>query len=163
MGHVIGLGDRHGSNILVDQLTWGALHIDFGDVRLSHHLSRGGANRQLFGVAQDRSFLPEKVPFRLTTMMTNCFELADRKHDKITESRGNFIKSSVVTMEVLRSNADILLAMLEAFLYDPLLSWTVSSLFPLATGRGADRRRMRVFLILTAVSTLLARDMPWTD
>jgi FKBP12-rapamycin complex-associated protein len=60
-------------------------------------------------------------------MMTNCFELADRKHDRITESRGNFIKSSVVTMEVLRTNADIILAMLEAFLYDPLLSWTVSS------------------------------------
>jgi FKBP12-rapamycin complex-associated protein len=32
VGHIIGLGDRHGSNILVDQLTWGALHIDFGDV-----------------------------------------------------------------------------------------------------------------------------------
>ena len=32
VGHVIGLGDRHGSNILVDQLTWTALHIDFGDV-----------------------------------------------------------------------------------------------------------------------------------
>ena len=58
--------------------------------------------------------------------MTNCFELADRKHDQINESRGNFIKSSVVTMEVLRVNSDIILAMLEAFLYDPLLSWTVS-------------------------------------
>jgi hypothetical protein len=32
VGHIIGLGDRHGSNILVDQLTWTALHIDFGDV-----------------------------------------------------------------------------------------------------------------------------------
>ena len=32
VGHIIGLGDRHGSNILVDQLTWSALHIDFGDV-----------------------------------------------------------------------------------------------------------------------------------
>lgn len=31
-GYIIGLGDWHGSNILVDQLTWGALHIDFGDV-----------------------------------------------------------------------------------------------------------------------------------
>jgi FKBP12-rapamycin complex-associated protein len=133
VGHVIGLGDRHGSNILVDQLTWGALHIDFGDV--SHppmplfppySPRKRGADNKLFGVAQDRSFLPEKVPFRLTRMMTNCFELADRKHDKITESRGNFIKSSVVTMEVLRVNSDIILAMLEAFLYDPLLSWTVS-------------------------------------
>ena len=59
-------------------------------------------------------------------MMTNCFELADRYHDKIKESRGSFRKSSVVTMEVLRENRDIILAMLEAFLYDPLLSWTVS-------------------------------------
>lgn len=32
VGHIIGLGDRHLSNILVDQLSWGALHIDFGDV-----------------------------------------------------------------------------------------------------------------------------------
>jgi FKBP12-rapamycin complex-associated protein len=133
VGHVIGLGDRHGSNILVDQLTWGALHIDFGDVSHPPTLlfppftpRRKGPDNKLFGVAQDRSFLPEKVPFRLTRMMTNCFELADRKHDKITESRGNFIKSSVVTMEVLRVNSDIILAMLEAFLYDPLLSWTVS-------------------------------------
>lgn len=36
VGHIIGLGDRHGSNILVDQLTWGALHIDFGDVSPCH-------------------------------------------------------------------------------------------------------------------------------
>jgi hypothetical protein len=32
VGHIIGLGDRHGSNILIGQLTWAALHIDFGDV-----------------------------------------------------------------------------------------------------------------------------------
>ena len=141
VGHVIGLGDRHGSNILVDQLTWGALHIDFGDVShastsvffpsplfFSSPPRTEGADNKLFGVAQDRTFLPEKVPFRLTRMMTNCFELADRKHDKITGSRGNFIESSVVTMEVLRENSDIILAMLEAFLYDPLLSWTVSVL-----------------------------------
>ena len=37
VGYVIGLGDRHGSNILVDQLTWGALHIDFGDVNDCSH------------------------------------------------------------------------------------------------------------------------------
>jgi FKBP12-rapamycin complex-associated protein len=35
VGHIIGLGDRHGSNILVDQLTWSALHIDFGDVSIA--------------------------------------------------------------------------------------------------------------------------------
>lgn len=133
MGHIIGLGDRHGSNILVDQLTWGTLHIDFGDVRI---LSPSPVSifmlwlirliKQLFGVAQDRSFLPEKVPFRLTRMMTNCFELADRHRRPLSMSKGNFRKSFNITMEVLRESRDIILAMLEAFLYDPLLSWTVS-------------------------------------
>lgn len=142
MGHIIGLGDRHGSNILVDQLTWGALHIDFGDVsptfratahittscnECPDHVTDGG--NQLFGVAQDRSYLPEKVPFRLTKMMTNCFELADRHLDDMSESKGNYRKSSIVTMGVLRESRDIILAMLEAFLYDPLLSWTVSRPF----------------------------------
>lgn len=84
-------------------------------------------------------------------MMTNCFELADRKHDKITESRGNFIKSSVVTMEVLRENADILLAMLEAFLYDPLLSWTVGRI-PDTFDWELTSRRMLGLLIPMAVS-----------
>jgi hypothetical protein len=42
VGYIIGLGDRHGSNILVDQLTWGALHIDFGDV--SHGVVYSTAN-----------------------------------------------------------------------------------------------------------------------
>ncbi|EIW71794.1 hypothetical protein TREMEDRAFT_67963 [Tremella mesenterica DSM 1558] len=110
VGYIIGLGDRHGLNILVDQLTWGALHIDFGD---------------LFGVAQERSFLPEKVPFRLTRMMTNAFELASHvPKDMAPGSRGSFKQASIVTMNVLRESRSTLLAMLEAFLYDPLLSWT---------------------------------------
>lgn len=78
-------------------------------------------------MAQDRAYLPEKVPFRLTRMMTNCFELADRQLDDMAKSKGNFHRSSVVTMEVLRESRDIILAMLEAFLYDPLLSWTVGA------------------------------------
>ncbi|KAE8538261.1 hypothetical protein D1P53_005601 [Cryptococcus gattii VGV] len=110
-GYIIGLGDRHGSNILVDQLTWGALHIDFGD---------------LFNVAQERSFLPEKVPFRLTRMMTNAFELASQGDLNTPGSRGTFKQASLITMDVLRDSRSTLLAMLEAFLYDPLLSWTSS-------------------------------------
>ncbi|TYJ58649.1 hypothetical protein B9479_000485 [Cryptococcus floricola] len=111
VGYIIGLGDRHGSNILVDQLTWGALHIDFGD---------------LFDVAQERSYLPEKVPFRLTRMMTNAFELASRGGLETPGSRGSYKQASLIAMDVLRDSRSTLLAMLEAFLYDPLLSWTNS-------------------------------------
>ncbi|WWC85668.1 uncharacterized protein L201_000534 [Kwoniella dendrophila CBS 6074] len=110
VGYIIGLGDRHGSNILIDQLTWGALHIDFGD---------------LFNVAQERSFLPEKVPFRLTRMMTNAFELASRGGVEVPGTRGTFKQASLIVMNVLRDSRSSVLAMLEAFLYDPLLSWTV--------------------------------------
>nr|XP_019048571.1 hypothetical protein I302_02343 [Kwoniella bestiolae CBS 10118]OCF27501.1 hypothetical protein I302_02343 [Kwoniella bestiolae CBS 10118] len=110
VGYIIGLGDRHGSNILIDQLTWGALHIDFGD---------------LFNVAQERSFLPEKVPFRLTRMMTNAFELASRGGLEVPGSRGTFKQASLIVMNVLRDSRSTVLAMLEAFLYDPLLSWTI--------------------------------------
>lgn len=49
------------------------------------------------------------------------------KGDQVPGSRGSFKQASIVTMEVLRDNRSSLLAMLEAFLYDPLLSWTVSA------------------------------------
>ncbi|KAL7423565.1 hypothetical protein Q5752_001145 [Cryptotrichosporon argae] len=112
VGYIIGLGDRHGSNILIDQLTWGALHIDFGD---------------LFNVARERSTYPEKVPFRLTRMMTNSFELVAWQGHAVPGSRGNFKHAGVVSMTIMRDNRSTLLAMLEAFLYDPLLSWTADT------------------------------------
>ena len=80
---------------------------------------------QLFGVAQDRTYLPEKVPFRLTRMMTNAMELACWSNP-VPGSRGSYKQASLITMEILRNSRSSLLAMLEAFLYDPLLSWTVS-------------------------------------
>lgn len=57
LGDVIGLGDRHPSNILVDKSAFHVTHIDFGDA---------------FGVAQRRSRFPEHVPFRATRMLERC-------------------------------------------------------------------------------------------
>ena len=59
--------------------------------------------------------------------MTNAFELAGSCGHRVPGSRGSFKQASIVTMEVLRESRSSLLAMLEAFLYDPLLSWTVRS------------------------------------
>lgn len=58
-------------------------------------------------------------------MMTNTFELAGPRGRETPGSRGSFNQASIVTMEVMRESRSSLLAMLEAFLYDPLLSWTV--------------------------------------
>jgi FKBP12-rapamycin complex-associated protein len=60
IGHVLGLGDRHPSNILLDQETGKVAHIDFGDC---------------FEVAMHREKYPERVPFRLTRMLRKAMEV----------------------------------------------------------------------------------------
>lgn len=54
VGFVIGLGDRHPHNIMIQRNTGKVVHIDFGDC---------------FDVNKDRLEFPEKVPFRLTRML----------------------------------------------------------------------------------------------
>lgn len=60
VGHILGLGDRHPSNILLERKTGKVVHIDFGDC---------------FEVAMLREKFPEKVPFRLTRMLTHAMEV----------------------------------------------------------------------------------------
>ena len=50
VGYVLGLGDRHPSNLMLDRKSGKVLHIDFGDC---------------FEVAMQREKFPERVPFRL--------------------------------------------------------------------------------------------------
>ena len=59
IGYVIGLGDRHPGNILIEQTKFNAISIDFGDV---------------FEAAAERTAFPEHVPFRLTPEIYNAFE-----------------------------------------------------------------------------------------
>eukprot|EP01088_Endostelium_zonatum_P000897 TRINITY_DN1115_c0_g2_i1.p1 TRINITY_DN1115_c0_g2~~TRINITY_DN1115_c0_g2_i1.p1 ORF type:complete len:885 (-),score=220.88 TRINITY_DN1115_c0_g2_i1:118-2463(-) len=100
VGYVLGLGDRHPSNLMIDKKTGGVTHIDFGDC---------------FEVAMHRNKFPEKVPFRLTRMLTNAME--------ISGIEGNFRTTAEKVMRVLRLNRDSLMAVLDAFVHDPLLSW----------------------------------------
>ena len=60
VGYILGLGDRHPSNLLLDRVTGKVVHIDFGDC---------------FEVAMHRDKFPEKVPFRLTRMLTHAMEV----------------------------------------------------------------------------------------
>ena len=61
VGHVLGLGDRHPSNIMLDRFSGKLVHIDFGDC---------------FEIAMRREKFPEKVPFRLTRMMVKAMEIS---------------------------------------------------------------------------------------
>lgn len=99
-GYILGLGDRHPSNLMLDRITGRIVHIDFGDC---------------FEVAQSRSKYPEKVPFRLTRMLVNAMESSGIE--------GTYRSTSQRVMGTLRDNRDSVMAMLEAFVYDPLISW----------------------------------------
>jgi FKBP12-rapamycin complex-associated protein len=100
VGYILGLGDRHPSNLMLDRLTGKILHIDFGDC---------------FEVAVHRDKFPEKIPFRLTRMLVNAME--------VSGIEGNFRSTCEAVMSMLRNNKDSVLAMLEAFVHDPLINW----------------------------------------
>jgi len=100
VGYILGLGDRHCSNIMVDRQTGNVFHIDFGDC---------------FEVAMHREKFPERIPFRLTRMLINSMG--------VSGIEGNFRSTSESVMRVLRANKESLMAVLEAFVHDPLIGW----------------------------------------
>ncbi|PSK55906.1 hypothetical protein B9Z65_4784 [Elsinoe australis] len=104
VGYILGLGDRHPSNLMLDRTTGKVIHIDFGDC---------------FEVAMHREKYPERVPFRLTRMLTFAME--------VSNIEGSFRTTCEHVMRVLRGNKESLIAVLEAFIYDPLQIWRLDS------------------------------------
>ncbi|CAG5022045.1 unnamed protein product [Parnassius apollo] len=102
VGHILGLGDRHVQNILIDKKTAEVVHIDFG-------------------IAFDQGKAlptPETIPFRLTQDIIAGFGCCGVE--------GIFRRCCEKTMQLLRDNQETLLTILEVLLYDPLYSWTVN-------------------------------------
>lgn len=102
VGHILGLGDRHCNNILLDEFTGEPIHIDLG-------------------VAFDqgkRLPIPETVPFRLTRDIVDGFGF--------TGTKGSFSKLCEHSFRVLRSNKERILAIVDVLRWDPLYSWSIS-------------------------------------
>ncbi|VDM48075.1 unnamed protein product [Toxocara canis] len=91
---------EHPSNLMLDRVSGKIVHIDFGDC---------------FEVAMTREKFPEKIPFRLTRMLIQAMEA--------TGIEGNYRITCERVLRVLRSNKESLLAVLEAFVHDPLINW----------------------------------------
>lgn len=104
VGYILGLGDRHPSNLMLDRITGKIVHIDFGDC---------------FEVAMHREKYPERVPFRLTRMLTFAME--------ISNIEGSYRITCEAVMRVIRENKESLMAVLEAFIHDPLLTWRLNT------------------------------------
>jgi phosphatidylinositol kinase/protein kinase (PI-3 family) len=66
-----------------------------------------------------REKFPERIPFRLTRMLVNAME--------VSGIEGNFRTTCENVMRVLRENKESLMAVLEAFVYDPLINWRLMS------------------------------------
>jgi ataxia telangiectasia mutated family protein len=104
LGHVLGLGDRHCHNILLDEVTGEIVHIDLG-VAFE-------AGRVLP--------IPELVPFRLTRDIIDGMG--------ITKTEGVFRRCCEFTMDALRDDKSSIMTLLNVLRYDPLYNWTVSPL-----------------------------------
>lgn len=102
VGYILGLGDRHIQNILIDTNTAELVHIDLG-----------------IAFEQGRILpTPETVPFRLTRDVIDGMG--------VSGVEGTFRRCCEKTMEVMHNHQEALLTILEVLLYDPLNNWTIS-------------------------------------
>lgn len=100
VGYILGLGDRHGENILFDSLSGECVHVDFNCL-----FNKG----ETFEV-------PEIVPFRLTHNMVNGMGPMG--------TEGLFRRACEVTMRLMRDQREPLMSVLKPFLHDPLVEWS---------------------------------------
>ncbi|SCV01476.1 LANO_0F11958g1_1 [Lachancea nothofagi CBS 11611] len=104
VGYILGLGDRHLNNILIDKSNGEPVHIDLG-------------------VAFDQGRLlpiPELVPFRLTRDIVDGFG--------VTGVEGVFRSNCERVYSVLHSERERVMNVLNVLKWDPLYSWVVSPL-----------------------------------
>lgn len=102
VGHILGLGDRHLSNILLDKETGDMIQIDLGiALDAGRHLP-----------------IPEKVPFRLTPDIIDGFG--------ITKTEGVFRRCCEHTLRVLRENKDLVMTIIDVLKHDPLRVWVIT-------------------------------------
>ena len=101
VGHILGLGDRHTNNILIENSTGEIIHIDLG-------------------IAFEQGKIlptPETIPFRLTRDVVDGFGASGVE--------GVFRQCCEHSLKVLRDNSSAVLTVLEVLLHDPLYNWSV--------------------------------------
>jgi ataxia telangiectasia mutated family protein len=104
LGHVLGLGDRHGHNILLDHKTGEVVHIDLGVAFEAGRILP----------------VPELVPFRLTRDIVDGMG--------ITKTEGVFRRCCEFTLDALREEQYSIMTILDVLRYDPLYTWSISPL-----------------------------------
>lgn len=102
VGYILGLGDRHLDNILLDKKTAELVHIDLGIA---------------FEMGQILP-TPETIPFRLTQDIVDGLG--------VLGVEGPMRACCESTLEVLRNSGEVLVTIVEVLKHDPLHQWTLS-------------------------------------
>uniref|UniRef100_A0A8C4QCI8 Non-specific serine/threonine protein kinase n=1 Tax=Eptatretus burgeri TaxID=7764 RepID=A0A8C4QCI8_EPTBU len=97
VGYMLGLGDRHLDNILLDSHTGECIHVDF------NCLFNKGEHLQV----------PELVPFRLTKNMVCAMGPMGYE--------GLFRRACELTLRLMRNEREVLVSVLQTFIHDPLV------------------------------------------
>ncbi|XP_075684227.1 DNA-dependent protein kinase catalytic subunit [Rhinoderma darwinii] len=97
---ILGIGDRHLSNFMVNMETGGMIGIDFGHA---------------FGTATQFLPVPELMPFRLTRQIINLM--------LPLKETGLFDSVMVHALRAYRTNPDLLISTMDVFVKEPSLDW----------------------------------------
>ncbi|KAK9767511.1 hypothetical protein K7432_002654 [Basidiobolus ranarum] len=127
IGYIIGLGDRHLDNILIDFVQGEIIHIDYNVC-----FEKGKRLR-----------IPETVPFRLTQNFQAALDVFGGEE--------YFKQAGAHSLRVLRENKKSLLTLLDAFVYDPLLDWSQDS------KNDKDERPLEVSVNLGLLASRMAK------
>ena len=98
--YLLGIGDRHQRNFMIDEATGGVVGIDFGHA---------------FGSATQFLAIPELMPFRLTRQIRHALGPAG--------PAGAFQAALRESLRALRESRAQLLASMEVFVREPSLDW----------------------------------------
>eukprot|EP00178_Gracilaria_changii_P004116 TRINITY_DN1634_c0_g1_i1.p1 TRINITY_DN1634_c0_g1~~TRINITY_DN1634_c0_g1_i1.p1 ORF type:complete len:3556 (+),score=333.93 TRINITY_DN1634_c0_g1_i1:6127-16794(+) len=121
VGFILGIGDRHLSNILMDIRTAEVVHIDFG-------------------IAFEKGKLlptPELMPFRLTRDIVDGFGIAGVE--------GVFRRCCETTLQVLRQNKDVVLTVIDVLLHDPMFTWALTPVEVLKEQEALEGGSLNIF------------------
>lgn len=100
-GWIVGLGDRHCENILLDVAHGSLIHVDFG---------------YAFGTGTSTLPIPEIVPFRATRTFLGALEPLDAKE---------WLEADMArVLTALQSGKNLLEGAMDIFIRDPILDWT---------------------------------------